>query len=196
METWNFLVFLILLWYGFRFVYKPNKSKKVLVVLGSGGHTSEMLTYMKRFDFDSVDSVDFVCSNDDKMSVEKFQLSFTNKARLHQIKRSRKVGQTYISSVFTTLYSFIPAFLLVWKLKPNLIITNGPGTALPICYSAYALKLLKIIHTKQVFIESFCRVRTLSLAGKLIYPITDIFYVQWEQLKQEYPKCRYIGILV
>mmetsp|Transcript_7440 Transcript_7440/g.7323 ORF Transcript_7440/g.7323 Transcript_7440/m.7323 type:complete len:156 (+) Transcript_7440:139-606(+) len=155
-----------------------------------------MMTYLKKLDFSLVGNVNFICAEDDKVSKEKFKLHFLSRGRLYEIFRSRKVGQSYISSVFTTLYSFLPAIFLVLKLRPDLIITNGPGTALPVCYSGYILKLLRISRTKIVFIESFCRVRTLSLAGRLIYPITEKFYVQWEYLQRDNPKCRYIGLLV
>jgi hypothetical protein len=40
-----------------------------------------------------------------------------------------------------------------------------------------------------VFIESFCRVQSLSLSGLLLYPLVDEFVVQWPQLvaRQQQP---------
>ena len=37
-----------------------------------------------------------------------------------------------------------------------------------------------------VFVESFCRVESLSLTGLLVRPVCDAFVVQWEQLKEKY----------
>lgn len=53
--------------------------------------------------------------------------------------------------------------------------TNGPGTAVPLCYAHWALSKLLLWNTdaKILFIESFCRVTSLSLSGKLLYPIAD-----------------------
>jgi beta-1,4-N-acetylglucosaminyltransferase len=49
-----------------------------------------------------------------------------------------------------------------------------------------------------VFVESFCRVETLSATGMLLYylPLADAFLVQWPQLKVKYPQADYIGRLV
>jgi beta-1,4-N-acetylglucosaminyltransferase len=41
---------------------------------------------------------------------------------------------------------------------------------------------------KMLFIESFCRVYSLSLSGKLLYPIVDKFVVHWKELKERYPR--------
>jgi hypothetical protein len=42
--------------------------------------------------------------------------------------------------------------------------------------------------------ESFCRVKTLSLTGKLLYVFVDVFIVQWMQLvSKKYKKIVYLG---
>lgn len=82
------------------------------------------------------------------------------------------------------------------------IICNGPGTCVPICVAAFALRVRRcwlgvtppaIVHRfpacwcaqvlflsrcRIVFVESFCRVRSLSLSGKLLYPFADRFVVR------------------
>jgi hypothetical protein len=59
---------------------------------------------------------------------------------------------------------------------------NTPGTCLPICLAGYALRLLGVRRVKVVFIESFCRVQSLSLTGRLLYYLADRFVVQWPGL--------------
>ena len=72
----------------------------------------------------------------------------------------------------------------------DLLLTNGPGTAVPICYIYFFLSkiLLYNWNAKIVFIESFCRVTDLSLTGRLLRPILSKFVVQWEELHKKYPK--------
>lgn len=183
------LVLGIILWYSFRLVFCRKTGKSLMIVLGSGGHTTEILRVVKSWP----GPVCGVCADSDFHSKDKFQSSFVGPVYI--IPRSRHVGQSYFTSIFTTLYSFIPAFWIVFKTGPNIIITNGPGTAVPLCYSAYIYKLLTLSNTKIVFVESFCRTKTLSLAGKIIYPISSEFYVQWESLSYKYPKVKYIGLL-
>ena len=48
-----------------------------------------------------------------------------------------------------------------------------------------------------VYIESIARVSTLSLSGKLLYHlrIADLFLVQWQELKDRFPRAVYAGRL-
>jgi beta-1,4-N-acetylglucosaminyltransferase len=78
---------------------------------------------------------------------------------------------------------------------PAQLVTNGPGTAIPLCYSLTLSKLLLInLRSKLIFIESFCRTQTLSLTGKLLLPVAHLFIVQWQSLHYKYPsKTKYLG---
>lgn len=84
--------------------------------------------------------------------------------------------------------------LLAWKIlkkeKPDLIISSGAAVAVPFFYIGKIF-----FHTKNVYIEVFDRVNTPTLTGKLVYPITDKFIVQWEELKKPYPKAINLGSL-
>lgn len=55
---------------------------------------------------------------------------------------------------------------------------------------------LWIQDTKIVYVESICRVETLSMSAKLLYNFADSLLVQWPELTLKYPKCQYIGRLV
>ncbi|XP_061859384.1 UDP-N-acetylglucosamine transferase subunit ALG14 homolog isoform X4 [Colius striatus] len=118
------------------------------------------------------------------------------KFTLDRIPRSREVRQSWTSSVATTLYSFLYSLPLTYKLKPDLILCNGPGTCVPVCVSALLLGLLGIKRAIIVYVESICRVETLSLSGKILYYFSDYFIVQWPGLKEKYPKSVYLGRIV
>ena len=50
---------------------------------------------------------------------------------------------------------------------------------------------------RTIFIESWARVKTLSLSGQILKPLVDRFIVQWPQLvKEEGDRVEYIGPLV
>ncbi len=68
------------------------------------------------------------------------------------------------------------------ELKPKVVISNGPGTAVPVLYSVIILRLLGLANCKIIFVESFCRTNDLSLSGRLVYPFADTFVVHWEKL--------------
>lgn len=72
------------------------------------------------------------------------------------------------------------------------------GTCVPICLAAYLLRVLALSDSVYrpyiVFAESYCRVQSLSLTGKILYPIADRFIVQWETLlSSRYPRAQFIG---
>lgn len=174
-----------------------------VVVLGSGGHTAEMLSLIKNLDRRYFSPVHFVIADTDQTSLSKV-MKFVetkeinaNTINIHRIIRSREVGQSWLSTIGTTLLASIQSFMLILRIKPNLILSNGPGTCIPICLAGFTLRVLRIKDTTLIFVESFCRVNTLSLSGKLLYPFVDRFVVQWEELAQltSYPRCEYIGAI-
>lgn len=38
-----------------------------------------------------------------------------------------QVGQSYVSSVYTTLFAMLHAALMVVRIRPDLVLVNGPG---------------------------------------------------------------------
>uniref|UniRef100_A0A0A9AY83 UDP-N-acetylglucosamine transferase subunit ALG14 n=1 Tax=Arundo donax TaxID=35708 RepID=A0A0A9AY83_ARUDO len=106
-----------------------------------------------------------------------------------QIYRSREVGQSYITSIATTLLATLHAMWLVIRIRPQVIFCNGPGTCFPLCISAFVLKVLGLGWSSIFYIESIARVKKLSLSGLLLYKlrIADQFFVQWPQLQKKTP---------
>ena len=73
------------------------------------------------------------------------------------------------------------------KEKPDLIISSGAAVAVPFFYVG------KLFGAKTVYIEVFDRIDKPTLTGKLVYPVTDKFIVQWEEMKKVYPKAINLG---
>lgn len=173
---------------------------KTLVCIGSGGHTTEMLSIIKNLDFKRYSPRFYVIAKSDEISLRKVkhieQVKNSEAYYIKTIPRSRNVGQSYFSSIVTTLYSVVYCIPLVIKIRPDLILCNGPGTCIPICITAFLLKLGFISDTRIVFIESFCRTRSLSLTAKILMYIADNFIVPWPTLKQKLKRSEYIGQLL
>lgn len=114
---------------------------------------------------------------------------------VRRIPRSREVGQSWVSSLFTTAWALFFSFWVVISERPRLVLVNGPGTCLPVCMVAHALRLLWLLDVKIVFVESIARTQRLSLTGKLLYMsrMCDLFFVQWPELQAQFPKTKCIG---
>ncbi|PAN06868.1 hypothetical protein PAHAL_1G293700 [Panicum hallii] len=150
----------------------------------------------------------YVAALTDNMSLQKAQVyeqsliqsgeKIIKNAHFMQIYRSREVGQSYITSIATTLLATLHAMWLVIRIRPQVIFCNGPGTCFPLCVCAFVLKVLGLGWSSIFYIESIARVKKLSLSGLLLYKlrIADQFYVQWPQLQQKYPRAYYAGRLM
>jgi beta-1,4-N-acetylglucosaminyltransferase len=162
------------------------------------GHTTEMLEIVKKLNKERYVPRYYVVTENDQNSVDKL-LSFEDdksEYKIYVITRSRKVHQSYFSSIFTTLRSFLDCIPLILHSRPNIILCNGPGICVPVCIVAFFLKVFYIHSScRIVFIESFCRVKSLSLSGWILLYLTDLFVVQWPDLKKISRKIMYFGRL-
>jgi beta-1,4-N-acetylglucosaminyltransferase len=111
----------------------------------TGGHTSEALQLLSALDMQVYTPRTYIISSGDSMSVEKamaFEKTLSHRStegeryRFIELPRARRVGQSYVSSIWTTLSSFRTAFRLL-TLEPlkhdgreswDLLLVNGPGT--------------------------------------------------------------------
>mmetsp|Transcript_17917 Transcript_17917/g.22845 ORF Transcript_17917/g.22845 Transcript_17917/m.22845 type:complete len:170 (+) Transcript_17917:242-751(+) len=168
-----------------------------------------MLSLMKNLNSKRFNPIHFVVAETDITSqpkiekTENFQWSAASSNcnsnswyRFHSIKRSREVGQSWFTTVFTTFLSIVDSLVLVLKLKPDVVLCNGPGTCIPVCIGALLLRVFCITDPVIIFVESFCRVKSLSLSGRIMYPVADRFIVQWPGLvTYDRPRCEYIGTI-
>jgi len=191
-----------------RFRRRPSSTRnpaKVLIVLGSGGHTAEMLALAESLDHSKYTPVTWVLADTDKTSLPRLErekstakkgLLLSEVDSYEVIPRSREVGQSYVTSVWSTLKATAKGVSIVLRSRPDIVLVNGPGTCVPIIVGAVILRVFYGSgYPKLVFIESFCRVKSLSLTGKLLYPIADRFIVQWPDLCASYHRAEYLGAI-
>lgn len=177
---------------------KRTRACKTIICIGSGGHTTEMLKLVQTLDFSKYTPRTYIMASSDKISSSKICLveGSNNDFDIVEIPRSRVVGQSYVTSVFTTLFSVIYCIPVVCRLRPDLVLCNGPGTCIPICVIAFMLKAAFISDTRIVFVESYCRTRTFSLSGMILMYFADNILVQWPKLKNKLKRAEYIGQLM
>lgn len=157
-----------------------------------------MFDIIQKLNFERYTPRMYVVAEGDQNSVDKV-LALEKDPDLYKIyviTRSRKVFQSYASSIYTTLKSAFDCIPLLLHSRPDLILCNGPSTCVPVCLVAFLLKVLYIRSScKIAYIESFCRVNTLSLSGKILLYFSDIFVVQWPKLSKVSRKVLYFGRL-
>lgn len=117
------------------------------------------------------------------------------------VARARRVHQPLWSTPFTALLSILDIFPVLLspptnevggKLRyPTHIFSNGPATGFFVGLAAHVLKIFHLVPEdvmKVVYIESWARISTLSLTGKLFHytGTADVFLVQHEQVAAKY----------
>jgi len=195
---------------------RESDGAKLLVVIGSGGHTAEMVHILRSFlsdekktkkrdDFSNVfPKREYIFAVSDTTSVakierferEEVQGGTNGEYRNHFVPRAREVGQSYFTSVFTTLLAFWHSWRVYWKTKPDAILTNGPGTCVPVILACFLGKVFGYNSAcKVMYVESVARTRRMSLSGRLCYGLrlADVVFVMWPELKEKYPRSRYCG---
>ena len=158
-----------------------NKKTKILFISSTGGHLSELLQLSPMFEH---------C--DYRIITENNPSNLTLRDRYDADRvafvpyGSKSQPLTYAfhfsANIFKSLYYF-------HKWQPDVIITTGTHTAVPVCKIAHWRK------RKVIWIETIANASTPTMAGRMIYPIADLFIVQWESMLEIYPNAVYGGFI-
>lgn len=148
---------------------------KVALACSAGGHLTELLQIK-----------DSVAGSDS------FFLTF----RREDSKSLPKTGRTHFlidpkRNPLKFLYNLAQSIRVFVRERPDVVITTGAGVVIPFCY------LAKLFRKRIIYLESFCRIKEPSATGRALYPIADLFLVQWPSLLKYYgPKAKYVGGVV
>ncbi len=151
--------------------------KRVLFISSTGGHLNELLQLSPLFE-----KYDSYLITEKTKSTKNLKYKYKNVNYL--VYGTRKNLFTYF---FKFIYNIFKSLVLYIKIRPKAIVTTGTHTAVPMCYIG------KLFGSKIIFIETFANSKTKTLSGKIVYPISDVFIVQWESMLKLYPKAIYGG---
>jgi beta-1,4-N-acetylglucosaminyltransferase len=87
--------------------------------------------------------------------------------------------------------AFLKALGIMLEERPNVVVSTGAEIAIPFSWVG------KLLGVRVAYIETWSRVQTRSGTGPLVYPVADLFLVQWPDGLCFYgPKARYEGGIV
>ena len=127
---------------------------------------------------------------------------------ISMVPRARKIHQPLVSSPLSALQCLLACFSTLRRASPSrphpqypdLVITNGPATAVCVVLACLMLRFFAVRGSegkmRTIYVESWARVRGLSLSGKILVRCVDRFLVQWEGLEGVGGRAEYIGVLV
>lgn len=152
--------------------------KKAIFICSTGGHLTELLMLEKIFR-----NFDYTIITEKTKSTKSLSKKYNNRVKYLVYGTKSHI----IPYIFKFPYNCIKSLIYFIKIKPDLIVTTGAHTAVPMCYIA------KIFRKRVVYIETFANIYTKTISGRLVYPIADLFVVQWENMLKLYPKAKYYG---
>lgn len=160
---------------------------KICIVCAPGGHLTEMLRLNPAFQSNDT----FIITNKEEF------LTIPNNIKRRYLITNFLINQLEANMIrkafvllFQLLFTSIEQLRILLIEKPDIIISTGSEIAIPIFYFS------RILGKKTIYIESICRMKDLSYTGKIVYPISSQFLVQWKSLIEEYEKARYEGNLL
>lgn len=147
-------------------------SIKICLVGSSGGHLSHLVALRATWD-----------------KYDRFWVTF-DKPDSRSILLNERVYHCHFPTnrnLKNLIRNLLVAKKVLLKEKPDVVISSGAAVAVPFFYIA------KLMKKKLIYVEVFDRIDSLTLTGKLVYPITDLFIVQWDELAERYPKSVCLG---
>ena len=130
--------------------------------------------------------------------------------RIVSVPRAREIHQPLLTAPISCLQCLLACWNVLLPSPdpqgvdfPDLILCNGPATATILVYTSILLRFFDVreshtrVKMRTVYVESWARVKRLSLSGKLMLRVVDRYIVQWPQLLEKTGgKGEYLGVLV
>ncbi|KAJ1666398.1 metalloprotease [Coemansia sp. RSA 1813] len=161
-----------------------------------------MIRLLRGVDFSRYNERLYIVGTDDTLSVdcvrniEEERVSQDEFFYIGRVPRSRAVSQPWITVPWSALKCMYQVSRVLYLYGPDAVLCNGPGNCVIVGVAAFVPRILGIKHIPIIYVESFARVRTLSVSGKIMYLLADRFVVQWPHLADKYPRAEYIPNLV
>jgi len=112
------------------------------------------------------------------------------RANLASIGRVHVVGECNREHPGRVLSVLARCIRIMFRERPDMIISTGAAPACICCF------LAKLLRAKIVWVDSITNVEQISLSGRLIRPLADLFLVQWPELVEKYRGVEYVGAII
>lgn len=155
---------------------KNNQSlSKICLIASAGGHLSQLLELSESWKNRNVFYI--VTSDLVRKKIESFGRVYT-------------VGECNRRHLWDTLRVLNRCINILLREKPKVIISTGAAAGCLGCF------LGKLLGSKIIWIDSITNVEKLSLSGRIVRYIADLFFVQWPDLTKKYKHVEFAGELV
>jgi beta-1,4-N-acetylglucosaminyltransferase len=147
---------------------------KICFAASSGGHLEQLMMLYP-----------MMKKNESFILTEKTNYQFNSRVLKHY--DVVQINRRELTFYFKFIILFVQTLIILLKEKPDVVISTGALATVPMCL------LAKLFRKKLIFIESFSKITSPTITGKLLYKHADLFLVQWKDMKKFYPDAKYGG---
>lgn len=155
----------------------PDEEKKILKIgfaASTGGHFEQLMMLKPMMDR----------HNSFIVTEKTAYTAAPDNIRVYYLKQVNRKELLFIPKMLNNIFR---SMKILRRENPDAIICTGVLAMIPLCIMAKKKK------KKLIYIESFAKVTSPTLSGKLLYKYADQFYVQWEQMLNVFPNAIYKG---
>lgn len=151
------------------------KAIKICLAASSGGHLSQLLKLSESW-----------------KSHETFCVTTTDVVgrKIQEFGKVYVVGECNRNHPIRVVKVLFRCIRIVLRERPDVLISTGAAPGCMVCF------LGKIISAKVIWIDSITNVERISLSGRMVRYISDLFLVQWPELAQQYKNVEYVGAVI
>lgn len=160
-------------------IMKKKSELKICVGASAGGHMSQLLKLL---------NVAEKWPRNPTLCVTTSPLLLKKMSRYG---RTYNIGECNRRRPFAILLVTVRCVSLIFKERPDVIITTG---SLPIAILCCVAKLL--VRTKIIWIDSVANINKLSMSGNFVRHFSDLFLTQWPHLANTKNNVKYVGNIV
>jgi UDP-N-acetylglucosamine:LPS N-acetylglucosamine transferase len=110
--------------------------------------------------------------------------------KLSKFGRIYVVGECNRQHPWRVIKVLLRCIRIIFREKPDVVISTGAAVGCIVCFLQW------VTGGKIVWIDSIANVEKLSLSGRMVRPIADLFLTQWPELTSRYDKVKYVGAVV
>jgi len=148
---------------------------KICLAASAGGHLTQLLRLQSAWN-----SHNTFCVTTSDVVLEKLQ----------KYGKVYVVGECNRQHPLKVLLVLTRCIRIILKERPDVVISTGAAVGCIMCF------LGKVIGAKIVWVDSITNVDRLSLSGRLVRRIADLFLAQWQQLAEQYKNIEYAGKII
>jgi UDP-N-acetylglucosamine:LPS N-acetylglucosamine transferase len=152
-----------------------DRRLRICLAASAGGHLSQLLKVAG-------------CTSGHEVFI--VTTSETVRAGLASMGRVHVVGECNREHLRRLMGVLLRCIRIVFRERPQVIISTGAAPACLCCL------LGKLLGAKIVWVDSVTNVERISLSGRIIRPLADLFLVQWPELVEKYRGVEYAGAII